>query len=89
MTTRIPRNAKCVFYATETKTREDGTKHSGREQRSTTFREARDFLDSLNAPGGVSVWRASSNLTDAYATRDTNGSWTTLNRLTGTWEPLN
>ncbi|MFE3429836.1 hypothetical protein [Streptomyces sp. NPDC059171] len=88
MATRIPRNAKCVFYATETKTREDGTRCSGREQRSTTFREARDFLDRLNVPGGVSVWRASSNLTDAYATRDANGSWTTLNRLTGKWEPL-
>ncbi|MFJ5814978.1 hypothetical protein ACIQGT_13920 [Streptomyces sp. NPDC093108] len=89
MTTRIPRNAKCVFYATETKIREDGTRFAGREQRSTTFREARQFLDRLDVPGGVSVWRASSNLTDTYATRDADGSWTTLNRLTGTWEPLN
>ncbi|MFE5093275.1 hypothetical protein ACFRCI_23660 [Streptomyces sp. NPDC056638] len=88
MTTRIPRNAKQVFYASETKTREDGTRCAGREQRSTTFREARQFLDGLDVPGGVSVWRASSNLTDAYATRDADGSWTSLNRFTGTWEPL-
>ncbi|MDP5310414.1 hypothetical protein [Streptomyces poriferorum] len=88
MTTRIPQNAKQVFYASETQTREDGTRRAGREQRSTTFREARDFLDGLDVPGGVSVWRASSNLTDAYATRGADGSWTSLNRLTGKWEPL-
>ncbi|MEV6074944.1 hypothetical protein AB0L80_07535 [Streptomyces sp. NPDC052069] len=88
MTTRIPWNAKQVFYASETRTRKDGTRCAGREQRSTTFREAREFLDSLGAPGGVSVWRASSDLTDAYATRDADGSWTSLNRLTGKWEPL-
>ncbi|MFJ5103231.1 hypothetical protein [Streptomyces sp. NPDC088554] len=88
MAIRIPRNAKWVFYASETKSREDGTKYAGREQRSTTFREAREFLDDLGVPGNVSVWRASNNLTDAYATRAADGSWTSLNRLTGQWEPL-
>jgi hypothetical protein len=88
MATRIPRNAKHVFYASEATTREDGRHFAGRERKSTTFREARAFLDSLDMPGNVSVWRASTNLTDAYATRDADGSWTILNRLTGKWDPL-
>ncbi|WP_225840301.1 hypothetical protein [Streptomyces sp. NK08204] len=88
MTTRIPRNAKKVFYANETVTREDGTKFAGREQRSTTFREARKFLDDLGAPGNVTCWTAASNQTSAYATRHADGSWTALNWFTGTWEPI-
>lgn len=88
MTTRIPRNAKHVFHANETVTREDGRHYAGREQRSTTFREARAFLDALDMPGNVSVWRASTNLTDAYATRRADGHWTLLNRYTGKWESL-
>jgi len=88
MTTRIPRNALTVFYASETLIQEGGQRRAGREQRSTTFREARKFLDGLGAPGNVSVWRASNNLTNAYATRDRDGSWFGLDRLTGKWEPI-
>lgn len=87
MSTRIPRNATKVFYATETVFRENG-RFAGREQRSTTFREARKFLDDLDVPGGVTVWTERSNLTNAYAERSADGTWTALNRLTGTWEPL-
>jgi hypothetical protein len=92
MATRIPRNAKRVFYATEstTRTKPDGTviRCAGREQGSTTFREARRFLDDLDVPGGVTVWTERSNRTDAYATRSADGTWTALDRLTGTWVPL-
>ncbi|MBD0844245.1 hypothetical protein [Streptomyces sp. TRM68416] len=92
MTTRIPRNAKRVFYATEstTRTKPDGEviRCAGREQRSTTFREARKFLDDLGVPGGVSVWTASSQQTNAYADRRADGTWVALDRLTGKWEPL-
>lgn len=88
MTTRIPRNATRVFYATETTARGDGSRFAGREQRSTTFREARKFLDGLNVPGGVTVWTQRDNQTNAYAQRSADGTWTSLNRLTGKWEPL-
>ena len=92
MSTRIPRSATRVFYATETTTRTtaDGTaiRCAGREQRSTTFREARKFLDDLGVPGGVTVWTERSNQTDAYATRAADGTWTALDRMTGTWVPL-
>jgi hypothetical protein len=88
VTTRIPRHARTVYYATETVTREDGRRFAGREQKSTTFREARAFLDGLGVPGGVSVWTASSNLTNAHSTRKEDGSWTALNPYTGNWEPM-
>ncbi|WP_331718754.1 hypothetical protein [Streptomyces sp. NBC_00212] len=92
MSTRIPRNATKVFYATEstTRTKPDGEviRCAGREQRSTTFREARRFLDDLGVPGSVTVWTERSNRTDAYADRRADGTWTALDRLTGTWEPL-
>lgn len=88
MTTRIPRNAKKVFYATETKVREDGIRCAGREQRSTTFREAQKFLDGLGVPGGVTLWTAVTGQTNAYATRHADGSWTALNWLTGKDEQL-
>lgn len=90
MTTRIPRNAKRVYYATETVTRDDGHRSAGREQKSTTFREARAFLDELNAPGGVAVWNDGSRNGnhDAVATRREDGSWTQFNRFTGNWEPI-
>ncbi|MFD8315940.1 hypothetical protein [Kitasatospora purpeofusca] len=87
MTTRIPRNATKVFYATETVYR-DGGRYAGREQRSTTFREAQKFLDDLDVPGGVSVWSARSNLTNSYADRAADGTWTGLDRLTGKRVPL-
>ena len=89
MTTRIPRNAKRVYYATETVTR-DGRRFAGREQKSTTFREARAFLDELNVPGGVAVWNDGSRNGnhDAVATRHEDGSWTRLDRFTGKWEPM-
>lgn len=89
MTTRIPRNAKRVYYATETVFR-DGSRFAGREQKSTTFREARDFLDRLNVPGGVAVWNDGSGNGnhDAVATRHADGSWTRLNRFSGQWEPM-
>jgi hypothetical protein len=89
MTTRIPRNAKRVYYATETVTR-DGRRFAGREQKSTTFREARAFLDELNVPGGVAVWNEGSRNGnhDAVATRHEDGSWTRLDRFTGNWEPM-
>lgn len=88
MTTRIPRNAKKVFYATETTTREGGIRCAGREQRSTTFREARAFLDQLDAPGSVSLWTERGGQTSAYATRHPDGSWTARNCFTGKEEPL-
>ncbi|MGA5578357.1 hypothetical protein ACPCK9_26480 [Streptomyces koyangensis] len=92
MTTRIPRNAKRVFYATEstTRTKPDGEviRVAGREQRSTTFREARQFLDDLGVPGGVTVWTERSQQTNAYADRRADGSWVALDRLTGNWVPL-
>jgi hypothetical protein len=92
VTTRIPRNAKRVFYATEstTRTKPDGEviRCAGREQRSTTFREARKFLDDLGVPGGVSVWTERSQQTNAYADRRADGTWVALDRLTGKWEPL-
>ncbi|THA65374.1 hypothetical protein E6R60_33190 [Streptomyces sp. A0642] len=92
MSTRIPRNAKRVFYATEstTRTKPDGevVRVAGREQRSTTFREARKFLDDLGVPGGVAVWTARSQQTNAYADRRADGTWVALDRLTGEWEPL-
>ncbi|MCX4596063.1 hypothetical protein OG819_42380 [Streptomyces sp. NBC_01549] len=89
MTTRIPRNAKRVYYATETVVR-DGSRFAGREQKSTTFREARTFLDELNAPGGVAVWNEGSRNGnhDAVARRHEDGSWTRLDRFTGNWEPM-
>ncbi|MFI9079148.1 hypothetical protein ACIGW8_22205 [Streptomyces sioyaensis] len=89
MTTRIPRNARRVYYATEIVAR-DGRRVAGREQRSTTFREARDFLDRLGVPGGVAVWNGGSRNGnhDALATRHADGSWTQLNRFTGNWEAL-
>ena len=93
MTTRIPWNAKKVFYATESTTRAkpDGKviRCAGREQRSTTFKEARKFLDDLNVPGNVSLWTASSNRTNDYATRHADGSWTARNWFTGKEDPLN
>ncbi|MEU9535846.1 hypothetical protein AB0D00_26505 [Streptomyces sp. NPDC048213] len=92
MTTRIPRNAKRVFYATESafRTGPDGKvgRHAAREQSSTTFREARKFLDGLGAVGSVSIWTARSQQTNAYADRRADGSWVALDRVTGTWEPL-
>ncbi|MEU3433116.1 hypothetical protein [Streptomyces sp. NPDC006863] len=92
MTTRIPRNAKKVFYATEstTRTKPDGEviRVAGREQRSTTFAEARRFLDDLGVSGGVTLWTARSQQTNAYADRRADGTWVSLDRLTGTWEPL-
>ncbi|MFF9070465.1 hypothetical protein ACF09E_34485 [Streptomyces sp. NPDC014891] len=92
MTTRIPRHAKRVFYATEstTRTKPDGEviRVAGRDQRSTTFREARDFLDDLGAAGGVTVWTARSQQTHVYADRRADGTWVSLDRLTGTWVPL-
>lgn len=87
MTTRIPRNAKKVFYASETVTRGE-RKFTGREQKSTTFREARAFLDQLDAPGNVSLWTEQSGQTSAYATRHADGSWTARNWFTGKEEPL-
>jgi hypothetical protein len=87
VSTRIPRNAKRVFYATEAVFRDNG-RFAGREQKSTTFREARKFLDDLDVPGGVTVWTSSSNRTNAYADRSAEGTWTALNWLTGTWEPI-
>ncbi|MGW6588373.1 hypothetical protein [Streptomyces globisporus] len=92
MTTRIPRNAKKVFYATEstTRTKPDGEviRVAGREQRSTTFAEARRFLDDLGVRGGVTLWTARSQQTSVYTDRRADGTWVALNRLTGTWEPL-
>jgi hypothetical protein len=92
MTTRIPRNAKKVFYATESTTRTapggEIIRCAGREQSSTTFREARKFLDDLDVPGGVTVWTERSQQTNAYATRHADGSWTALDYLTGKEEPL-
>lgn len=89
MTTRIPRNAKRTYLATETVTR-DGRRFAGREQESTTFREARDFLDRLDVPGGVAVWNEGSRNgnRDAVARRHEDGSWTRLNRFNGEWEPI-
>lgn len=89
MTTRIPRNAKRVYYATETVTR-DGGRFAGREQKSTTFREARAFLDELNVPGGVAVWNDGSRNGNhaAVATRREDGSWIRLDRFKGSWEPM-
>jgi hypothetical protein len=91
MTTRIPRNAKRVFYATETVFRPDRNgnpaRFAGREQRSTTFREARKFLDDLNVPGGVTIWTERTQQTWSYADRDADrdadGTWTAVDRLTG------
>lgn len=87
MTTRIPRNATRVFYATETVTRPDRNgepaRYAGREQKSTTFREARKFLDDLGVPGGVTVWSARTNLTNSYADRHADGTWTAHDWLTG------
>ncbi|MFD4319019.1 hypothetical protein [Streptomyces sp. NPDC058548] len=92
MSTRIPRNATRVYYATESMTRTtaegNSVRYAGREQRSTTFREARQFLDDLGVPGGVTVWTARSNQTNAYAVRRADGTWVALDRLTGTWVPL-
>ncbi|MGW6651233.1 hypothetical protein AMK23_34450 [Streptomyces sp. CB02130] len=92
MTTRIPRNAKRVFYATEstTRTKPNGEviRVAGREQRSTTFAEARRFLDDLGVRGGVTVWTARSQQTNAYADRRADGTWVALNQMTGTWETL-
>ncbi|MFF2548350.1 hypothetical protein ACFVUY_38135 [Kitasatospora sp. NPDC058063] len=92
MTTRIPRHATTVYYATEstTRTKPDGkvVRLAGREQRSTTFREAQAFLDRLDVPGGVTVWTAASNRTNSYADRAADGTWTALDRLTGTRTPL-
>jgi hypothetical protein len=87
MSTRIPRNAKKVFYATESVFR-DGGRFAGREQRSTTFAEARKFLDDLGVLGHVSVWTERSNLTNSYADRSADGVWTTVDRLTGNRVPL-
>ncbi|MFF1499774.1 hypothetical protein ACFVZR_07820 [Streptomyces sp. NPDC058316] len=89
MSTRIPRNAKRVYYATETVTR-DGRRLAGREQKSTTFREAKGFLDRLNVPGGVAVWNEGSRNGnhDAVARRSEDGSWTRLDRFSGQWEPM-
>ncbi|MEV6147060.1 hypothetical protein [Streptomyces sp. NPDC051992] len=92
MTTRIPRRATRVFYATEstTRTKSDGEviRVAGREQRSTTFREARKFLDDLGVPGGVTLWTERSQQTNAYADRRADGTWVSLDRLTGNWVPL-
>ncbi|MEU5163939.1 hypothetical protein AB0G74_30585 [Streptomyces sp. NPDC020875] len=92
MSLRIPRNAQRVFYATEstTRTKPDGTviRVAGREQRSTTFREAKAFLDGLGVPGGVTVWTERSQQTNAYADRHADGTWWALDRLTGTQVPL-
>lgn len=88
MTIRIPRNAKKVFCATESTTREGGIRCAGREQNSTTFSEARKFLDNLGVPGGVTLWTAISGRTNDYATRHADGSWTARNWLTGKDEPI-
>lgn len=89
MSTRIPRNAKRVYYATETVVRDD-RRFAGREQKSTTFREAREFLDRLNVAGGVAVWNDGSRNGnhDSVAARDADGSWTRLDRFTGQWGPM-
>lgn len=92
MTTRIPRRATRVFYATEstTRTKPDGEviRVAGREQCSTTFREARQFLDDLGVPGGVTLWTERSQQTNAYADRRADGTWVGLDRLTGNWVEL-
>lgn len=90
MTTRIPWNVKRTYMATETTTREGGVRCAGREQESTTFREAKDFLDRLNVPGHVAVWNEGSRNgnRDAVADRRADGTWVRLNRFTGQWEPM-
>jgi hypothetical protein len=89
MTTRIPRNAKRTYMATETVVR-DGRRFAGREQESTTFREAKDFLDRLDVPGHVAVWneRSRNGNRDSVADRRADGSWVRLNRFTGQREPM-
>lgn len=87
MTTRIPRNARQVFYANESVFR-GGKRFAGREQQSTTFREARKFLDDLDAPGNVEVWTALGDQRRAYASRHADGSWTAINWITGKWDPI-
>lgn len=91
MNTRIPRRAARVLCATQstTGTGPDGEviRCAGRGQRSTTFLEARKFLDDLGV-GGVSIWTARSQQTDAYAGRQADGTTMTLDRLAGTRVPL-
>lgn len=92
MTTRIPRNATRTFTATETVFRpgRDGEmkRFAGREQESTTFREARKFLDDLGAQGHVATWSARTQRTNAYARRSADGVWEGLDWLIGKWVPL-
>lgn len=73
MSIHIPRDASRVFCASETVRPSVG---GGREQSSTTFREAREFLDKLNVPGSVTVWTSRSQQSKVYATRSAEGIWT-------------